>query len=219
MELSQMELSRVARHEAAHFVVAWAVECPAIQVDTYPKGDELGRNGGFYGDELGFEEAVISLAGPVSDNWDTGSDKILEVDADQVKHATEDVAGVYEHGHDYQKDWYDAMRCLAYMGVDITDPAQVRDALLLLLDAVRAILKTCEPQWQEVTNHLIAHRRIGFYENGRPDQGEDAESFFFRWSDNWGVPPDEIRACVEKFRTAVNETIAKADAAGRRLTR
>ena len=214
-----MELSNVARHEAAHFVVAWAVECPAMQVDTYPKGDCLGKNSCICGDSLGFESAVGSLAGTVSDNWGTGSDKMLEVEAEQVKRATEDIAGGYEYGHDYQEDWYSAMCCLAYMGVDVTDPTQVRDALLLLLDAVRAILKTCETQWQEVTEHLIAHRRIGFYENGRPDQGEEAESFFFRWSDNWGVPPDEIRACVEKFRTAVNETIVKADAAGRRLTR
>ena len=103
------------------------------------------------------------------------------------------------------------------MGFDITDRVQVGNALRFLIDAVRAILKSCAEQWQEVAEYLIAHKRIGFYgpHNPRPsyvpplptafkdkpqrDQGEESESFFFRWGE-WGEPPKEIQACVEKYR-------------------
>ena len=97
------------------------------------------------------------------------------------------------------------------------DTEQFKKRLSVYIDATRAILTLCEAQWQEVTEHLIKHGRIGFYgphnprpahvpplpdrfkNRPQPDNGEEAESFFFRWGE-WGEPPKEIQACVEKYR-------------------
>ena len=198
-----------ARHEAAHFVTAWAVDCPAIYVDitssvrkecrTDPTKETVGATSDFYGRGDGpFEEAFLTLAGPVADHWGQDNNQILELDRDGIGSAIESLKCQY----DDEGDWYTVFRCLLWQGFDVSDPAQVRKTLLMFLDAVKEVLAMCQTQWQEVTEYLMAHGRIGF-DGDHWDSGEEAESFFFRWGENWGEPPKQIQECVAKYRNAV----------------
>jgi hypothetical protein len=198
-----------ARHEAAHFVTAWAVDCPAYYVDitssvrkecrTDSTMETVGANFGLYGSGDGpFEEAILTLAGPVADHWGQDNNQIWELCKDRIRNAIESL----ECQYDDEGDWYEVFHCLLLQGIDVTDPAQARKALLMFLDAAKEILTLCQTQWQEVTEYLMSHGRIGFDGEHR-DQGEEAETFFFRWGENWGESPKPIRDCVAKYRNAV----------------
>ena len=221
----------VARHEAAHLVVAWAVEYPMKRIDITPTARKTDDNDPNY-ERLGyndrddcdgnppFENLLIDLAGPVADCWGSDNPKILE-DA-------KDLIDSYAEFYDKEKalpagnhDWDHAMECLAYLGCDIAIQAEREKWLNLFLDEVRAILKLCATQWQEVTEHLVIHGRIGFYgphnprpsyvpplpavfkNRPQPDEGEEAQNFFLRWGEDNDKPPKAIQECVARFREAV----------------
>ena len=211
MENDTLEtIKRIARHEAAHFVSGWAVECRACHVDIpeEPKAcryDQSRAKGGFTGgwscDSDPFQRVIIGIAGIVADNWGKDVKQLLEDEKDEINQAIECVIKKLATDH---FDWEDLMEDLCDF-CDITDPTQVKQVISVFYDATRDILKLCEAQWQEVTEYLVKNRRIGFtgeYLNGIAikDQGEEAESFFTRWGGDWGEPPAAIRDCVEKYR-------------------
>ncbi len=207
-------IKRTARHEAAHFVAGWAVDCRACYVDI-PEGPEACRydqsraKGGFTGDWCcdpdPFQRVVIGIAGIVADNSGKDANQLLEDEKDEINQAIECVIKGWATDH---LDWEDLMEDLCSF-CDITDPTQLKQAITFFYDATRAILKLCEAQWQEVTEYLVKNRRIGFtgeFLNGMAikDQGEEAESFFARWGGDLDEPPAAVRDCVEEYRIAAS---------------
>lgn len=193
-----------ARHEAAHFVVHWALEIPAFHIDiTQAVGkinpDILGITSGCSNSPTPFTDIIVSLAGPMADHWENGDADILKLDKDIL----DDILATYQDGnclHSHKSDWESCIKSLVFMRIDILDPKQLNDALLLFLGAVRAILSQCKTQWDEVTEYLVEHGRIGF--NGEhKDSGEGAEEFLFRWGE-WYQPPKEVKAVVARFHDA-----------------
>ena len=211
------ETMRLARHEAAHFVIGWAVDWLLSPVDIRPSVRSQCRNdpsrqilAKTYGAEGAspFQHALIDLAGPVADNWGKRNAEILDAEKPKIDRALESIKEGYPLHLD-DGDWDSALRQLIKQGFDVTVPTQAQSTLLVFIDAVRAILSLCESQWKEVTEYLIKHGRIGFSGqkiNGIEisDQGEVASSFFSRWGEDGGDPPKAVSDCVEKYRFAVD---------------
>ncbi|MBQ3747302.1 MAG: hypothetical protein II863_07810 [Kiritimatiellae bacterium] len=197
----------LARHEAAHFVIAWATETPRPYVDITPAGQKVCNNdpthvimGRTFGSNIiptPFNGILNDLAGPVADYWGQGIDCLLEGEKEDIERALASIAeGEYINQDD--GDWDSCFRNMAQLGVDVLDKVVLKDALPQYLDAVRSILNLCEKEWQEVTEHLVIHERIGW--NGEHwDQGEDAERFFFKWDGNFGEPSEEVKSRIKEY--------------------
>ena len=217
----------LARHEAAHFVVAWAVACPAYRVDITPtarkidaddpNSKQLGVTNGQCGDYSPFAEILTCIAGPVADLWESDGGQLLKSDEENVARVLSLVAANMPP-RSVSTDWYNCVLEMRRFGIDILDPNNFNEAISIFDDAVRCILKLCETPWREAAEHLVEHGRIGFYgphhprpsevpplpaafkDRPQPDQGEEAETFFCRWGNDYGEPPEEVQSCVEKFR-------------------
>ena len=216
----------MARHEAAHFVAAWAVECPNPQVETArPRGPILAVTSGQVGRPTPFEHILITLSGPVADHWREDNARMLESERDIINGVVADCMNGIPLDPD-DGDWDGILRQMAEYGIDISDRKALNDALSMFIDAVRAILNLCDVPWREATEYLVEHERIGFYgpnnprpsyipplpaafkDKPQPDNGEEAETFFCRWGGDYGEPPEEVRSCVEKFRAMAQEKIS-----------
>ncbi len=208
----QDKIKRVAKHEAAHFVIAWATECPAYHVDITPAAHKVcsndpnheivGRTFGICGRPTPLEHILIDLAGPVADYWEQGNVRLREGEKVDIEHALSSIADSEWLDQD-DGDWDSCLRWMANYGIDVLDHKSLNDALSLFLDAVRATLKLCEKEWKEAAEYLAAHGRIGF-DGEHPDSGEEAESFFFRWGEDWGVPPQNVRNEIDGLRAKVH---------------
>ena len=206
-----MNYSRdTARHEAAHFVVHWAIGFPAYQVDITPEGQregELGITKGCPVAPTNVADILVSIAGPVADNWECDNFQLFENCKNEIGEAIKD----YKNGNQYHSthsDWESCVHSLYLSGVDILDGKQLEDSLNWYIDAVRSILKQCNNQWNEATEHLVKYGRIGF-DGEHPDQGQGAEYFFFRWGDDYGRPPkgiQNIANCHYKTKTTYERT-------------
>lgn len=204
------ETMRLALHEAAHFVVGWAVECfggcidirPSCrrQCSNDPTQQILGTTNGFDGAPP-FQRVLIALAGPVSDNWGKGNAEILDAEKPTIDRALESIKEGYPL-HSDDGDWDIILRRLIHQGFDVTVPTQAHNTLLVFIATVQEILKLCDKQWQELTEHLIKHGRINLVE-GWWESGNDWR-FISNWDDEDGLPPKVVRDCVEKCRLAVD---------------
>lgn len=202
----------LARHEAAHFVVDWAIGCPSSKVDITPSAHKLCADGSeIIGVAVGdcgspFEYILSVLAGPMSDYWEHDDLEILELNKELIARFVSELAD----GISMDVDACDFDCCLHNLCyyVDVLNPVRLKETLLLFLAAVRSILKSCESEWQEVAKHLEEHGRIGF-DGEHWDGGEEAESFFLRWGADWGQPPESIRKYVAQFRAATDELMKK----------
>ena len=201
----------LARHEAAHFVIAWATGCPSYYVDITSAAQKVcdndpdviitGRTFGSCGISSPFEGILIDLAGPVADYWEQDTPRLLKGEQDDIDRALASIAGGEWLDPD-DGDWDSGLRRMAEYGIDVLDKKILNAALSLFLDAVRSTLNSCETQWQEVTEHLVAHERIGFVDE-RLEQGDEAEDFFCRWEGDYGELPEAVKSCVEKFRVTI----------------
>lgn len=205
-------IKSIARHEAAHFVTAWAVGCPASFADITPAARRPSKNSnnervaytsGFYPssevglDDYSFNEILVSIAGPVADNWGQDGDRILENEKDKIDGALDSLVGNYED----DGDWYETLEELNKWRIDIKDPTKLKDALLWFIKALQEVLELCKTQWQELTEHLIKHGRINLNQ-GWWESGNDFR-FIASWDGEDGLPPKAIRDCVKKYRLAV----------------
>ena len=225
----------LARHEAAHFVAAWAVECPAYHIDITstarkvsdddPSMERLGVTYGQCGDYSPFAEVLSNLAGPVADHWENDTKQLLERDSKEISRSIS-LIGANMSPQSVSDDWYNCILEMCRFGVDILDRNNFTSALSMFIDAVRAILNLCDVPWREATDYLVEHERIGFYgpnnprpddvpplpaafkDKPQPDNGEEAGKFFSRWGGDYGEPPEEVRSCVEKFRAMAQEKIS-----------
>jgi hypothetical protein len=197
---------QIARHEAAHFVLAWAVGNPQPYVDITPAAQKLCDNnpneiilGKTFGSAGGspFEHILSDLAGPVADYWAQGNDALLEGEKVFIEQALAAIANNECLDQD-DGDWEHCLREMAEYGFDVLDHKSLNDALSLFLDAVRETLKLCEGEWQEATAYLVEHGRIG-WNGGHWDSGEGSEEFFFRWGGDYGEPPQKARAEIDKL--------------------
>lgn len=202
-----MTLQQIARHEAAHFVISWATGCPSLHVDitqsgrrTCNDGEILGRTFGKVGHPTPFDHILDSLAGQVADHWESDGRDILEIEQEHIERIVKDISeGDYLDQDD--DDWNYCIRQMAFY-VDVLTPEQRNNALLLFMAAIRELLHLCEKQWKESTEHLIQHGQIGF-DGNYPDQGEEAEMFFGNWGNDYGEPPETVRSCVARYRSAL----------------
>lgn len=178
---------KTARHEAAHFVVAWVLECPDTCADITPEGQKPGNGGYSGGSETdgNFDKITSLLAGPVADCWGKTGAEIIEWEGQWIHRETD--------------DWSRAIHTLAESGIDTENPTALNTALSWCLNATRSILTECQENWKEVEDCLVEHGRFGF--RGKfPDQGEDAiNKFFAHWEDDDGIP-ENVRVCVERLR-------------------
>lgn len=200
----------LARHEAAHFVMGWAVECPAYQVaiDSPQQNSEdhnvvkLGAASGQCQDYSPFAEVMVDLAGPVADHWEHDNTQMVKAEKSTIRNALPSILdGKLVRSDYYNTDWNNALRYLSHF-CDIQDNAKRTSTLLLFLDAVRSTLKLCEAEWSEATEYLIQHGRIG-YDGEHPDQGQGAEYFFCRWGDDWGKPPEAVQKFMAEFASSL----------------
>lgn len=211
-----IDLRRLARHESAHFVTAWAADCPSYQVDITPaarrvcRDDEsmmiMGQNYSTGGMPTPFDHILVAIAGPVADNWD-GNDT-LGMSRDEIDRALKSIADGAPLDED-DGDWDEILRQLIWHGVDVTDEKSLLCAIELFDEAARAILRSCEKPWNEAMEYLIAHGRIGF-DGDRPDQGEGASVFFERWGGDWGEPSEDVQSLIAKYRHEA-EGLARCD--------
>ncbi len=200
-----------ARHEAAHFVIAWATGCPSSHVDITSAVQKVctndpdqiieGKTFGSCGTPTPFEAILNSLAGPVADYWEQNYTCLLKGEQDDIDRALASIANNERLDQD-DGDWDSCLRSMVRYGIDVLDKEILSNALLLFFDAVRSTLNSCETEWQEATEYLVAHERIGF-DGEHPDQGEGAEYFFCRWGGDYGEPPEAVKSCVEKFRVTI----------------
>ena len=202
---SSEEQTRLARHEAAHFVVAWAVGSMIYRITIYPTARQC-RNDPTTGIQAEtsspvncspFQHVLIDLAGPVADCLGQDNGHVLKHQKVWIDKAMESItSGAPLHADD--GDWDKALRILCEVGFDITDPAQFQKGVCFYLDAVRAILTLCQAQWQETTEYLIANERIGYAREPYPTE---AEVLMSRWEDDEGDTPQKVRECVAKYRS------------------
>lgn len=211
------ETERTARHEAAHFVVSWAVDCPQRHVDITPaiqknKEDAYGNehrtigltSGGDEDNTFGkiFEDMLATLAGPVSDYFGKDVSALLDGEKSHIDWVLKSFKDDIDFDNTIREfdgsDWDQVCHFLFYY-VDVLDEKKRNDALSMLINGVRSILELCEKEWREATEYLLAHGRIG-YDGNHPDCGEGADEFFCRWGDDWGKPPEKIAAHVDGFR-------------------
>lgn len=209
--MREMTHSELAKHEAAHFVMHWATGHPAPHVDITPAIQRehqytitMGLTFGCCTCPSPFEQILISLAGPIGEHWAHDNQWIITNEKVAISNFVQSSIndGNTPRTED-DGDWEGCLHMLARYGVDITTQKHLDNALLFFTGATRSILKLCEAQWREATEHLITHGRIGF--NGKyPDQGEEAESFFSRWGGDYGEPPDAVQSVISSFRTSAD---------------
>ena len=201
----------LARHEAAHFVMSWAIGCQASYVDVTPAAQGPSKNpntktlaytsrvyeyGGYdgYGIDDSFNTIIRFLAGPVADNWGKDGVDVLVREKAMFDDALDSVVGNYED----DGDWYVTLEELNEMGIDIKNPTKLKNAVLFFIKAVQEILKLCDKQWQELTEHLIKHGRIDLDKHWT-ESGNDWR-FVAYWDDEDGLPPKVVRDCINKYR-------------------
>lgn len=203
------ETMRLALHEAAHFVVGWAVECFGGRIDIRPSCRRqcsndptcqiLAMTSGFEGVSP-FQHELIDLAGPVADNWGKGNAEMLAAEKPQIDRAL----GAIKEGCPLDSDdgdWDSILRRLIHQGFDVTVPTQAHNTLLVFIDTVQEILKLCEAQWKEMVDYVVEH---GWIDTSLPLSDDNNWRFISNWGDEDGLPPKVVRDCVEKCRLAVN---------------
>ena len=126
-ERTKLEL---ARHEAAHFVIAWATNCPCPYVDITPAVQKvcnndpanviMGKTFGSCGTPTPFEAILIDLAGPVADYWGESNPCLLRGEKDDVDRALASIAGCECLSQD-DGDWDSCLRRMAEYGIDVLD--------------------------------------------------------------------------------------------------
>ncbi len=220
---------KLARHEAAHFVVDWAVGQPKYPVDITSAAQKIcGNNpnmmilGQTYGDQGSspFENILGLLAGPVADYWGHDNSYLLKGDKNIIDRTLSSIAERVPLDVD-DGDWDACLRSMVHYGINVLDKKTLDVALPLFLDAVRSLLKLCEKEWQEATEHLVRYGGIGYYgahnppppdmppvspdfkDRPLPDSGEEASMFFTRWGDDWEEPPEAVKSCIEKSRATI----------------
>ena len=132
------ETIRIARHEAAHFVIGWAVTCFWSRVDIRPSRRRQCRHnptrnilGETFADgESPFQKVLIELAGPVADNWGKENAEILDAEKPDIDRALESIKEGYPL-HSDDGDWDDIFRQLIQQGFDETRPTQSHNALFV----------------------------------------------------------------------------------------
>lgn len=198
----------LARHEAAHFVVAWATGEPDNYSDISSAGQKVCDGfivaGRTFGRDLNlslpFENILIGLAGPVADYWEQDNSHLLEGYKDDIDRTLAAIAEKLPM--QYENDWDNCLYNMILYGINVLDGKTLNDALALFIDAVRSLLNLCKTEWQEATDYLVEHERIGW--NGEHwDCGEESSTFFARWGDDWEQPPEAVKSCVEKFRATI----------------
>ena len=135
----------------------------------------MGKTFGSCGTPTPFEAILIDLAGPVADYWGESNPCLLRGEKDDVDHALASIAGCECLNQD-DGDWDSCLRRMAEYGIDVLDKKKLSDMLPIFLDAVRSTLNLCETEWQEVTEYLAVHGKIG-WDGEHWDAGEAAESF------------------------------------------
>ncbi len=197
---------QLARHEAAHFVMAWATGRPDPYCDISPDvkkaGDGTeGRTFGTDRDEsIPFENILTGLAGPVADYWEQDISHLLKGDKDDIDRTLAAIAEKLPM--QYGSDWDNCLYSMRRYGIDVLDNKTREDALAIFNDAVRSLLNLCKAEWQEATDFLIEHERIG-WDGKNFDNGQRAGRFFEKWGDDWGDPPEAVKSCVEKWRATI----------------
>lgn len=196
----------LARHEAAHFVVAWATHRPDPYVDISSAVQDAGDGtegrtfGSIYNELIPFENILVSLAGPAADYWEQDISHLIKGNKHHIDSTLEDIAEKLPLLDG--TDWDGCLHGMKRYGINVLDSKTLNDALAIFIDAVRSLLNMCKTEWQETTDFLIEHERIGW--NGEHfDYGEEAATFFARWGDDWGDPPEAVESCVEKWRAAI----------------
>ena len=199
----------LARHEAAHFVVAWAVDCPHAGADITPSIRRMCRDGeaeitGLAFSSAGypspFEHIIVALAGPIADYWGQDNSRIMDADKAWIDKALDSITEGVPLDAD-GGDWDDALRQLIRLGYDVTVPVELKEGVNAFLDAARAILKSCEAQWQEAAERLTAHGRIACAPE--PDAWpplSEAELLTSNWATDDDPVPKQIRNCVDECR-------------------
>lgn len=213
MEINQSdnETTRLARHEAAHFVISWTtggnpkpidITAAARRQSINPNKERVAYCGADddyngYGWNDVFKYVIRTLAGPVADNWGRDYDEMLASEKADIDDAFDSLAGDYED----EGDWYETFDTLGKYVVGTKDPTKLKNTLPPFIEAVQEVLTICDTQWQELTEYLIEHGRIDL--NQPYWEGDNDWRFISNWDDEDGLPPIAVRNCVEKYRLAL----------------